>query len=237
MIIDNFIASSESKWRQPCDLVLLLPHGYEGQGPEHSSARLERFLSLCAEDNIQVCYPSTPAQYFHVLRRQMRDARRKPLIVITPKSLLRHPRATSHPQELADGSFSLVLDDPYVQDKDSVRRVLLCSGKIYYELALEREQRNSAHIAIARVEQFHPFPEWNIANTLASYTRANEIFWVQEEPQNMGAWPFLRHLIPQTLPVGRALRYVGRPESASPAAGSLKVHRQEQSAVVNAALE
>ncbi|PYU95582.1 MAG: multifunctional oxoglutarate decarboxylase/oxoglutarate dehydrogenase thiamine pyrophosphate-binding subunit/dihydrolipoyllysine-residue succinyltransferase subunit [Acidobacteria bacterium] len=237
VIIDNFIASSESKWRQPCDLVLLLPHGYEGQGPEHSSARLERFLSLCAEDNIQVCYPSTPAQYFHVLRRQMRDARRKPLIVMTPKSLLRHPRATSHPQELADGSFSLVLDDPYVQDKDSVRRVLLCSGKIYYDLLLERERRNSAHIAIARVEQFHPFPEWNIANTLASYTRAKEIFWVQEEPQNMGAWPFLRHLIPQTLPVGRALRYVGRPESASPAAGSLKVHRQEQSAVVNAAFE
>jgi multifunctional 2-oxoglutarate metabolism enzyme len=236
IIIDNFIASSESKWHQPCDLVLLLPHGYEGQGPEHSSARLERFLSLCAEDNLRVCGPSTAGQYFHVLRRQMRDGMRKPLILMTPKSLLRHPLASSNPRELAEGSFELVIDDSGIEDKEKVKRVLLCTGKVYYDLLVERERRKISHIALVRVEQLYPYPEWHIANTLGSYQRSTEVCWVQEEPQNMGAWPFVRHRLPETLPFGKAVRYVGRPESASPATGSARTHRMEQAALLDSAL-
>jgi multifunctional 2-oxoglutarate metabolism enzyme len=237
IIIDNFIASSESKWHQPCDLVLLLPHGYEGQGPEHSSARLERFLSLCAEDNLRVCCPSSAGQYFHVLRRQMRDGMRKPLILMTPKSLLRHPLASSSPRELAEGSFELALDDSSIQDKERVRRVLLCTGKVYYDLLVERERRKISDIACIRVEQLYPYPEWHIANLLGSYQRSTEVCWVQEEPQNMGAWPFLHHRLPETLPFGRAVRYVGRPESASPATGSARTHRMEQAALLDSALD
>ncbi len=235
VIIDNFIASSESKWHQPCDLVLLLPHGQEGQGSEHSSARLERFLTLCAQDNMRVCYPTTAGQYFHLLRRQMRDAKRIPLIVLTPKSTLRHPRTMSRPQELSQGEFQPVLDDPYVPEKGNISRVLFCSGKVYYDLLAERERRKNSRIAIVRLEQFYPYPEWHVSNVLGSYTRADEICWVQEEPQNMGAWNFLRHRIPETLPVGRHLQYIGRPESPSPAPGILKAHRREQIALVKAA--
>ena len=237
IIIDNFIASSESKWHQPCDLVLLLPHGYEGQGPEHSSARLERFLTLCAEDNLRVCCPSTAAQYFHVLRRQMRDGMRKPLILITPKSLLRHPRAASNPRELAEGTFELALDDSTIEDKEKVKRVLLCTGKVYYDLLVERERRQIPDIALVRIEQLYPYPEWHLANLLGPYKRSKEVCWVQEEPQNMGPWPFLRHRLPETLPFGKALRYVGRPESASPAAGSARAHRIEQAALLDSALD
>lgn len=235
IIIDNFIASSEAKWSQPCDLVLLLPHGYEGQGPEHSNGRMDRFLSLCAEDNMQVCYPSSAAQYFHLLRRQMRDARRKPLVIMTPKSLLRHPRASSKSEELAKGSFNVVLDDAGLADRAAVKRVLFCTGKVYYDLLAEREKQKCSHIVLIRLEQIYPFPEWHIANLMGEYKRAKEVFWVQEEPQNMGAWPFLRHRLPAALPFGRAVQYVGRPESASPAAGSLKMHRQEQAAVITTA--
>jgi len=237
VIVDNFVASSESKWRQPCDLVLLLPHGYEGQGPEHSSARLERFLTLCAEDNMRVCSPSTAAQYFHLLRRQMRDAKRIPLVVMTPKSILRHPRTMSKPQELAEGRFELVLDDAGVKDKEAIQRVLLCSGKIYYDLLVEQERRKSREIAVVRIEQLYPYPEWNIANVFQGYNRAKQICWVQEEPQNMGAWRYIRHRLGQHLPFGREFRYIGRPESASPSAGSLRTHRKEQAALVNAAFE
>ncbi|PYV11458.1 MAG: multifunctional oxoglutarate decarboxylase/oxoglutarate dehydrogenase thiamine pyrophosphate-binding subunit/dihydrolipoyllysine-residue succinyltransferase subunit [Acidobacteria bacterium] len=236
-IIDNFISSSAAKWRQPCDLVLLLPHGFEGQGPEHSSARLERFLQLAAEENMRVCNATTAAQYFHLLRRQMRDAERIPLVVMTPKSLLRHPRAASAPEELADGGFEPVLDDPGVAERDAIRRVLVTSGKVYYDLLAERERRASPHIAIVRIEQYYPYPEWHLANALSAYSRSKEICWVQEEPQNMGAWPFLRHRIPETMPFGRKLRYVGRPESSSPATGSAQAHRKEQAALVAAAFE
>ncbi len=237
VIIDNFVSSSEAKWRQPCDLVLLLPHGLEGQGPEHSSARPERFLSLCAGNNMRVCFPTTAAQYFHLLRRQVRDAKRIPLVVMTPKSLLRHPRTMSGEQEFVRGRFELVLDDPHVEDKSAIRRVLLCSGKVYYELLLERERRKSQNIAIVRVEQLYPYPEWNIASTVGSFAQAHEICWVQEEPQNMGAWYFVRRRLREALSFGRELHYIGRPESSSPATGSLKAHRQEQAALISTAFE
>jgi 2-oxoglutarate decarboxylase len=237
VVIDNFIASSESKWQQPCDLVLLLPHGFEGQGPEHSSARLERFLTLCAEDNMRVCCPTTPSQYFHLLRRQMRDARRIPLVLMTPKSILRHPKATSTPQELVDGQFELVLDDQTVREPHAIQRVLLCAGKIYYDLRMEQERRKGLPVAIIRVEQLYPYPEWNLAKTLEGYARISEIYWVQEEPQNMGAWSFISRHIAHSLPVGRDFRYIGRPESASPASGSFKVWRKEQDAIIGAAFE
>jgi 2-oxoglutarate dehydrogenase E1 component len=236
VVIDNFIASSESKWQEPCDLVLLLPHGFEGQGPEHSSARLERFLTLCAEDNLQVCYPTTAAQYFHLLRRQVRDARRIPLVVMTPKGLLRHPGAASNPHGLAEGQFDLVLDDPAVQDKQSVRRVLLCSGKVFYDLQAEQQKQRIPQIALIRVEQLYPFPEWNLSRILGAYGRLKEICWVQEEPQNMGAWNFINRYVASTLPLVRDFRYIGRPASASPASGSFKTFRKEQENLVRAAL-
>jgi len=237
VIIDNFIASSESKWQQPCDLVLLLPHGSEGQGPEHSSARLERFLALCAEDNMCVCAPSTASQYFHLLRRQMRDAKRLPLVVMTPKSILRHPKSASRPEQLADGQFQLLLQDPSIQNPQAVRRVLLCTGKVYYDLVKEQESRKSQHIAIVRIEQLYPFPEWNISEALATFSRMEELFWVQEEPQNMGAWNFINRHIASTLPFGRDFRYIGRPERASPASGSLKLYKKEQQSLVAEAFE
>jgi multifunctional 2-oxoglutarate metabolism enzyme len=235
VIIDNFIASSESKWQQPCDLVLLLPHGVEGQGPEHSSARLERFLTLCAEDNMRVCNPTTASQYFHLLRRQVRDAKRIPLVVMTPKSILRHPKSASRPEELATGQFSLVLPDPNIEDPQSVQRVLLCTGRVYYDLQQEQQNRKSSQIAIIRLEQLYPFPEWNLSEALAVFSRVKEICWVQEEPQNMGAWHFVsRHI---TVPIGRDFRFIGRPERASPASGSLKLHRHEQELLVAEAFE
>ena len=237
VIIDNFIASSESKWRQPCDLVLLLPHGFEGQGPEHSSARLERFLTLCAEDNMRVCIPTSPSQYFHLLRRQVRDAKRIPLVVLTPKSLLRHPAAVSDPRELADGRFELVLDDAGIVDKQSVRRVLLCAGKLYYDLVAERGKRKIAEIALIRMEQLYPFPEWNLSRIIGTYPSLDEICWVQEEPRNMGAFHYVHRHITPALPFARDFRYIGRPESASPASGSFKKFRLEQDALINAALE
>jgi len=237
VIIDNFIASSESKWQEPCDLVLLLPHGFEGQGPEHSSARLERFLTLCAEDNMQICYPTTASQYFHLLRRQVRDAKRIPLVVMTPKSILRHPGAASRLQDLAGGQFDLVLDDPAIPEKPSVRRALLCTGKVFYDLQAEREKRKIQDIAIIRIEQLYPFPEWNLSRILGAYPRLKEICWVQEEPQNMGAWNFINRFIGSALPVVRDFRYIGRPGSSSPASGSFKTFRKEQESLVRAAFD
>jgi 2-oxoglutarate dehydrogenase E1 component len=237
VIIDNFIASSEAKWQQPCDLVLLLPHGSEGQGPEHSSARIERFLTLCAEDNMRVCSPTTAAQYFHLLRRQMRDAQRVPLVVMTPKSILRHPNAISKVQEFTGGQFELVLEDRTIRDPQSVRRVMLCTGKVYYDLVAERERRGISDSAIIRVEQLYPYPEWNLSKILASFSRAREFCWVQEEPQNMGAWNFVSRRMARTFPFGRDFRYVGRAERASPGEGSFKMFRREQEALVRSAFE
>ncbi len=243
VVIDQFIAASESKWGQPSGLVLLLPHGYEGQGPEHSSARIERFLQLAAESNIQVAYPSTPAQYFHLLRRQMyggadRRGVRKPLIIFTPKSLLRHPRCVSSLADLTGGAFRTLLPDPSKPDPSRVRRLLFCSGKIYYELEAERERRKASEVALLRIEQLYPFPDAEVQELLAEYPAAAEVFWVQEEPRNMGAWRFVQEQIePLVADSGRRLIYVGRPESASPATGSHKRHEIEQQEVIRRAFE
>jgi 2-oxoglutarate dehydrogenase E1 component len=230
VIIDQFLVASPSKWQRDSGLVMLLPHGYEGQGPEHSSARLERFLLLCAEDNIQVCYPSTPAQYFHVLRRQMKRLFRKPLILMTPKSMLRARAAVSPLEELISGRFHEVLDDPEM-DPAQTRRVVLCCGKVYHELLAERGPEEG--VALVRIEQFFPFPEEAVEAILARYPRDCEWVWCQEESQNMGGWTFME---PRLRALGYTFHYVGRDASASPATGSHQVHRREQAEVVEAAL-
>jgi 2-oxoglutarate dehydrogenase E1 component len=232
VIIDQFIASAESKWGRASGLVMLLPHGYEGQGPEHSSARLERYLSLCAEENIQVVYPSTPAQYFHLLRRQVRRDFRKPLIVMTPKSLLRHKTAVSPVEQLVSGRFQEVLDDR-AADPKRVGRVLLCSGKVYYDLLAKREEAGrTGEVAILRLEQFYPWPADALRGALSRFEGAREWVWVQEESQNMGGWTFMDQRLRGT---GYSVEYVGRDASASPATGSLRVHRREQEELVEAA--
>ena len=233
IIVDQFVSSAEEKWGQHSGLAMLLPHGYEGQGPEHSSARLERFLTLCAEGNIQVIYPTTPAQYFHALRRQMKNDPRKPLILMTPKSLLRHPQAVSKLDELATGRFEPVLLDGV--GSASAARVVITSGKVYYDLKAARDQRN-ANVPIIRLEQFYPFPQSMLADALRAYTNAKDIVWVQEEPRNMGAWPFLHERLGALLRSNQTLRYVGRPISASPATGSHHRHEEQQKALADAAL-
>jgi 2-oxoglutarate dehydrogenase E1 component len=243
IIIDQFISSAESKWGQPSGIVLLLPHGQEGGGPEHSSARLERFLQLCAENNMQVAYPTTPAQYFHLLRRQMRgggDRRglRKPLVVMTPKSLLRHPKVVSTVEELASGVFNTVLDDARVKDPERITRILACTGKIYYELLAAHEARGgdfAGSFAIVRLEQLYPFPLAEFGEVLLRYPNAQHVVWVQEEPRNMGAWAFVRGHIQPMLSPNQAIGYAGRPRSASPAPGSPKVHQREQTHLIEAA--
>jgi 2-oxoglutarate dehydrogenase E1 component len=238
VIIDQFIASGESKWGRASGLVLLLPHGYEGQGPEHSSARLERYLQLCAQDNMAVCNPTTPAQYFHLLRRQVHRNHRKPLIVMTPKSLLRAPEAVSRTDDLSSGAFQAVLDDPQFaaggRDPQRARRLLLCSGKVYYALADVRDDSAFDDVAIARVEQLHPFPFDALSSLLRRYP-TDDVVWVQEEPWNMGAWSFVQDRIRRILPAGRSLRYVGRPESASTATGSFRVHEEEEAGLLREA--
>ena len=233
VIIDQFIAGAESKWGRGSGLVLLLPHGYEGQGPEHSSARLERFLQLCAEENIQVAVPSTPAQYFHLLRRQVRRSFRKPLIVMTPKSLLRHKQAVSPLDELTAGHFHDVLDEQAASER--ARRVLLCTGKVYYDLLAKREQAGKQReIAIIRIEQLYPWPARELKKTLDRYQAARDWVWVQEESQNMGAWTFVAPRLHELM--GFPFQYVGRDASASPATGSKVVHDHEQSELVDAAV-
>ncbi|HEU0121024.1 MAG TPA: multifunctional oxoglutarate decarboxylase/oxoglutarate dehydrogenase thiamine pyrophosphate-binding subunit/dihydrolipoyllysine-residue succinyltransferase subunit [Bryobacteraceae bacterium] len=238
IMIDQFISCSYSKWGQPSGLVLLLPHGQEGQGPEHSSARLERFLTLCAEENMQVVNPTTPAQYFHLLRRQMhggadRRGMRRPLIVMTPKSLLRHAKATSTLNELTSGGFREIIGDGYMTAADEIKRVLLTSGKIYYELLDQREKSGAKNVAIIRIEQYYPFPKAELQDVLMRYPVTAEVCWVQEEPLNMGAWRFVREQIQPILdPARRSLRYIGRAASASPAPGSLKRHQSEQAEIL-----
>lgn len=237
VVIDQFIASGEYKWRRMSGLVLLLPHGYEGQGPEHSSARLERFLELCAEANMQVCNLTTPAQLFHALRRQMKRDFRKPLIVMSPKSLLRHKLAVSRLQDFTDGRFQAVIDDPEVVNRDSVRQVILCSGKIYYTLLEARKERLVQDTALVRVEQLYPFPNRDLGSTLQSYPNVGQLSWLQEEPANMGAWRNTRHWLEGHVPDGAELRYVGREPAASPATGSYRRHQEEEAAIVDRAFE
>jgi 2-oxoglutarate dehydrogenase E1 component len=234
VIIDQYISSAEDKWNRLSGLVVLLPHGYEGQGPEHSSARFERFLELCAEDNMQVAYPTTPAQFFHLLRRQVHRKLRKPLIVMTPKSLLRLPAARSDLKVLYEGQFQRILDDPTPPHRDKVRRVILCTGKIYYELAEERARRSDDLTAIMRIEQLYPISARDLAGALDSYAQAEEVVWVQEEPLNMGAHRFI---YVRLLEVAghRSVHVVARAESASPATGSHKAHLIEQQRIVNQA--
>jgi 2-oxoglutarate dehydrogenase E1 component len=238
IIIDQFIASAESKWQRMTGLTMLLPHGYEGQGPEHSSARLERFLQLCAQDNMQVVYPTSPAQIFHVLRRQVKRDFRKPLVIMSPKSLLRHPRVISPLDELAKGSFREVIGDAVAaKEASKVKRAVLCTGKIYYELLDEREKNhNDGSTALIRVEQLYPFPADQIANAIKNYPNLKQIIWAQEEPKNMGAYTFvaprLQELFMDLAGKGISFRYVGRTERASPAAGSPKVHALEQAEII-----
>ncbi len=235
-IIDQFITSAEDKWNRLSGLVMLLPHGFEGMGPEHSSARLERFLMLAAEDNIQVVNPTTPAQYFHLLRRQVMRKWLKPLIVMSPKSLLRHPGAVSELDELAAGTFQRVLPDNHAGAGRKMKRVLLCSGKIYYDLIERREAIHREDVAIIRVEQLYPFPQAQLEDVLAGYGDGVELFWVREEPRNQGAWPFLRmRFCPEFL--GRfALKGLARVESASPATGSRAAHMIEQETILTDAI-
>ena len=233
VIIDQFIVSGESKWDRACGLVMLLPHGYEGNGAEHSSARIERYLSLCGENNLQVVYPSTPAQLFHLLRRQVKQPFRKPLAVFTPKSLLRNPACVSTLAELSGGGFREILPD--AGGAGEVSRVLLCSGKIYFELAANRQSLGRTDVAIIRIEQLYPLREDLLRVAVAPYGRATEWLWVQEEPANMGAWPFLRPRL--TALLGTEPRYVGRAEAAAPAVGSHRLHAEEQAGVVAQAFQ
>ncbi len=232
VIIDQFIASSESKWQRISGLVLLLPHGYEGQGPEHSSARLERFLQLCAEDNLQVCNFTTPAQLFHALRRQMRRDFRKPMIVMSPKSLLRHKECVSTVEDFTAGQFHPILDDP--EPIENPQRVILCSGKIFYDLLEGRRKMGLSDVAILRIEQLYPFDKTLFAKLLDRYGGHDKVIWCQEEPKNMGAWTYIAPVIEET--TGRKPYYVGRKPSASPAVGALVVHKIEQEAIVENAL-
>jgi len=235
-IIDQYISSSEDKWKQRSRLTMLLPHGYEGQGPEHSSARLERFLQLCAANNLCVCYPSSPAQYFHLLRRQIRAGFERPLIVMTPKSLLRLPAASSSVAQLTSGGFQPVIDDADVEEASAVERIVFCSGKVFYDLSEARKKSGASPVALVRVEQFYPFPLSAIKGTIAKYPNAKELIWCQEEPKNMGGWTFMEGKFEDLVPGGDALRYIGRAESASPATGNYSVHTQEQEKLVREAL-
>jgi 2-oxoglutarate dehydrogenase E1 component len=236
VVIDQFISSGEAKWGRLCGLVLFLPHGYEGQGPEHSSARLERFLQLCAEHNMQVCIPSTPAQMFHMLRRQMIRRFRKPLIVLTPKSLLRHKMSVSALETLSTGSFQTIIPDPLGTEPGDVDRLVLCSGKVYYDLLEARQVAGLDNVALVRIEQLYPFPLQEFASLIEQHRHVKDIVWCQEEPQNQGAWYQIRHRLQEPLGDKQQLYYAGRPSAAAPASGIFKVHLQQQQALVEAAL-
>jgi len=235
VVIDQFISSGEAKWNRLCGLVLLLPHGYEGQGPEHSSARLERFLQLCALDNMQVCVPTTPAQMFHLLRRQMKRGTRKPLIVMTPKSLLRHKLAISTLDELASGSFQSLIPDT-VADAKKATRVVVCSGKVYYDLIEERAKRGLTDVAVIRAEELFPFPRQELSVELQRFAKAKDLVWCQEEPMNQGAWYQIQHHLQRCLQADQALHYAGRRRSPAPACGHLATHQAEQAKLVDDAL-
>lgn len=237
VVIDQFISSGDQKWGRLCGLVMLLPHGYEGQGPEHSSARLERYLQLCSQQNIQVCIPTTPAQIFHLLRRQLIRPFRKPLIIMTPKSILRHRLAVSNLDELSKGAFNLVLPEIDDINPENVRRVVLCTGKVYYDLLEQRRTRKINDIAIIRLEQLYPFPDEELRSILGQYKKAKELIWCQEEPRNQGAWFILFSKLKACLLKGQILDYAGRPPSASPASGYASVHLEQQKELVDAALK
>ncbi|MFP1725552.1 2-oxoglutarate dehydrogenase E1 component [Lonsdalea quercina] len=236
VVIDQFISSGEQKWGRMCGLVMLLPHGYEGQGPEHSSARLERYLQLCAEQNMQVCIPSTPAQVYHMLRRQALRGMRRPLVVMSPKSLLRHPLATSTLDELASGKFQPAIGEADDIDPREVKRVVMCAGKVYYDLLEKRRKNEQKNVAIVRIEQLYPFPQQYVQSVLEPYAHVLDFVWCQEEPLNQGAWYCSQHHLREAIPFGASLRYAGRPASASPAVGYMSVHQKQQQDLVDDAL-
>ena len=236
VIIDQFIVSGLAKWGQTSRLTLLLPHAYEGSGPEHSSARLERFLQLAAEGNIRVANPTTPAQYFHLLRRQARIAKQRPLVVMTPKSLLRLPLATSRVDELTSGRFQPILADPAV-DADQVTRLVLCTGKVYYDLLAHAAREENPSVAVGRVELLYPFPQAELMELVASYPKLQEVVWVQEEPRNMGARAYMSPRLLQVLPEELQFGYIGRPERAASGEGYPIAHATEQSRILGTALD
>ncbi|TCP07195.1 2-oxoglutarate dehydrogenase E1 component [Caldimonas thermodepolymerans] len=236
VVIDQFIASGEVKWGRANGLVLMLPHGYEGQGPEHSSARLERFMQLAADNNMQICQPTTASQIFHVLRRQMVRMFRKPLVLMTPKSLLRNKDATSPLSEFTKGEFRTVIGETHAEiDAAKVKRVIICSGKVYYDLVKKREEKKAGDVAIIRVEQLYPFPHKAFGAELKKYPNATELVWCQDEPQNQGAWFFVQHYIHENMTEGQRLGYAGRPASASPAVGYAHLHQEQQKALLEQA--
>ena len=236
VVIDQFIAAGEVKWGRICGLALMLPHGYEGQGPEHSSARIERYLQLCADYNMQICIPSTPAQMFHLLRRQMIRPFRKPLIIFSPKSLLRHKESISSLDDLANGEFQVVIPDAELQNTQKVKRVVFCSGKVYFDLMAARREKGIDDIAIVRLEQLYPFPHDEFKIEIDRYKDAKEIVWCQEEPGNQGAWHRIQHYLQRQMLPHQKLSYALRPSSSTPAGGYLALHNQRQKAVVDAAL-
>jgi 2-oxoglutarate dehydrogenase E1 component len=237
VVVDQFISSGEAKWGRLSGITLFLPHGYEGQGPEHSSARLERFLQLCAEFNIQVCVPSTPAQMFHMLRRQMVRDLRKPLIVLTPKSLLRHPLSVSRLEELSLGGFQNVIDDVDDLKSSEISRIVFCSGKVYFDLLKSRREAKIKNVAVVRIEQLYPFPSDEYEAILRKYGQAREIVWCQEEPQNQGSWYQIRHRLQSKLGPKHELLYAGRAGAAAPATGIAALHERQQKNLVTAALQ
>lgn len=232
VVIDQFISSGEQKWGRLCGLTMLLPHGYEGQGPEHSSARLERYLQLCAEQNMQVVVPSTPAQVYHMLRRQVVRSMRRPLIVMSPKSLLRHPLCTSSLEELADGTFQAAIGEVDDIAPEQVKRIVFCAGKVYYDLLDQRRQNDQQDVVIIRIEQLYPFPMDDVRQLVSQYPQVTDYVWCQEEPQNQGAWYCSQHNFRAAIPEGAQIRYAGRPASASPAVGYMSVHQKQQKALV-----
>jgi 2-oxoglutarate dehydrogenase E1 component len=237
VIVDNFIVSGQAKWGLTTRLTLLLPHGYEGGGPEHSSARMERLIQLAAEGNIRLANPSTAGQYFHLLRRQALIAKRRPLVVFTPKGLLRLGAAGATLSELSDGSFQFVIDDPRAERRrEAIDRLVLCSGRIYYDLDAHERREDADSVAIARVELLYPFAKQELADLIGVYPNLKEVVWVQEEPQNMGAWSVMFRRLPEVLPEGVQLRYVGRPARAAPSEGYPAAHRAEQERIVLTAL-
>ena len=239
VVIDQFISSGEVKWGRLCGLVMLLPHGYDGAGPEHSSARLERFLQLCAQDNMVLAVPSTPAQVFHMFRRHMKVATRRPLVVMSAKNLLRFREAVSSIDELTQGRFHTVLPDPYKLDAKSVDRLVVCSGKVYYDLSNRRHELGLVNVDIIRTEQLFPFPGAELMEELNTYPQVKSIVWCQEEPRNQGAWYSIRHRLERAVDECRhdvALSYVGRASSAAPACGYISRHIEEQQALVHEAL-
>lgn len=236
VVIDQFLSSGEQKWGRLCGLTLLLPHGYEGQGPEHSSARLERFLQLSADHNWSVCVPTTPAQVFHMIRRQQLRPVRRPLVVMTPKSLLRHPLAISEMDDLANTGFQNAIAEIDDLDPKKVKRVVMCAGKVYYDLLQERRNREQDDVAIIRIEQLYPFPAEEVAEIMKDYQHVKDFVWCQEEPQNQGAWYSSQHHFWAAIPSGAQLTYRGREASAAPAVGYLSEHNKQQQKLVDEAL-